>query len=261
VSDTVLITGASSGIGAELALCFAREGSTIILTGRSPEGLAATADRVESAGCLRPRIIIADLANSAGIESLIGALGGCHIDVLVNNAGAGLHGPAARLDRAAQLSLIDLNVRGAVDLALRFLPGMGEHRRGGILFVASLAGFAPGGPDMAIYYATKAALLSFSDALSVETAGTGVTITALCPGPTATDFGKRAGFSAGSAVDAYGRMSAEAVAAIGHAAFRAGKRRAIPGWRNRLAHFFMKLAPRDVTLHAIGKAQAQRRQS
>jgi short-subunit dehydrogenase len=108
---------------------------------------------------------------------------------------------------------------------LRFLPGMTERRHGGILFVASLAGFAPGGPDMAIYYATKAALLSFSDALSVETAGTGVTISALCPGPTATDFGKRAGFSAGSAVDAYGRMSAEDVAAIGHAAFRAGKRR------------------------------------
>ncbi len=261
MSDTVLITGASSGIGAELALCFAREGSTIILTGRSPEGLAATADRVERAGCPRPRIIIADLANSAGVENLIGALGGCHIDVLVNNAGAGLHGPAVRLDRAAQLSLIDLNVRGAVDLALRFLPGMSEHRRGGVLFVASLAGFAPGGPDMAIYYATKAALLSFSDALSVETAGTGVTITALCPGPTATDFGNRAGFSAGSAVDAYGRMSAEDVAAIGHAAFRAGKRRAIPGWRNRLAHFFMKLAPRDFTLQAIGKAQAQRRKS
>jgi uncharacterized protein len=261
VSDSVLITGASSGIGAELALRFAREGSTLILTGRSSDGLAATADRIENAGSPRPHLIVADLATSAGIESLIGALGGRHVDILVNNAGAGLHGPAVRLDRAAQLALIDLNVKSAVDLALRFLPGMTERRHGGILFVASLAGFAPGGPDMAIYYATKAALLSFSDALSVETAGTGITISALCPGPTATDFGKRAGFSAGSAVDAYGRMSAEDVAAIGHAAFRAGKRRVIPGWRNRLAHLFMKLFPRDVTLQAIGKAQAQRRRS
>jgi uncharacterized protein len=149
VSEAVLVTGASSGIGAALALRFAADGARLILTGRSIEGLRATADRIVEAGWAAPRLVVADLSTPEGVAALMADIADDRIDILVDNAGAGLHGPAATLDREAQLGLIDLDVRAAFDLALRLLPGMLARRRGGIVFVASMAGFAPGGPSMA----------------------------------------------------------------------------------------------------------------
>lgn len=259
MTETVLITGASSGIGAELALAFAADGARTLLTGRSAEGLSATAARIRAAGGSEPRLVVADLATPDGVEGLLAAIADETVDVLVDNAGFGLHGPALDLDRAAQLAIVDVNARAATALALALLPGMVARRRGGVLFVASVAGLVPGGPFFAVYYASKAYLVAFAEALAVELAGTGVTITTLCPGPTATAFGRRAGFRGTPAADAAGRDGAPAVAAAGHRGFRAGRGIVITGRGMRLAALLARVLPRRVMLSAIARAQAARR--
>jgi short-subunit dehydrogenase len=174
-------------------------------------------------------------------------------DVLVNNAGFGLRGSFAEIDLGEQLRIIQVNVSALTHLTGLFLPGMLERRRGRVLNVASTAAFQPG-PLMAVYYATKAYVLSFSEALANETSGSGVTVTALCPGPTATAFQKRAGLE-GTQLLRGGVMTAAAVARAGHDGMMRGARVVVPGWRNRLLAQSVRFAPRRMVIQAVRSLQ------
>ena len=193
LKPVTLITGASAGIGAALADEFADRGHDLVLVARREPPLGALADAIEKRGHSRPHVLAIDLAlPDAG--SRLGATlreAGLEPQFVVNNAGFGLLGPAAALDRAEQLSMIDLNVRVLTELSLRFTDSLERHR-GGILNVASIAGFMPG-PGMAVYHATKAYVLSFSEALHRELAPRGVRVTALCPGPVERSEERRVG--------------------------------------------------------------------
>jgi short-subunit dehydrogenase len=251
-----LITGASSGIGAALAREFARHGHTLALTARREAELDRLADEIARTGAPRPHVIAADIASGAGAEALQAGLGECglEVEILVNNAGFGLLGEAAELDLAQQLAMIDLNVRALTDLTLRFADGI-TRRRGGILNVASIAGFLPG-PGMAVYHATKAYAVSFSEALHAELGPKGVKVCALCPGPVPTGFMSRAGIPH----DYFPRFlarSADRVARAGYAGLMAGQRIVVPGAPNRGLSLLPRLLPRG--LIAEGTAWRWRR--
>jgi short-subunit dehydrogenase len=252
----ILVTGASSGIGAALAEAFAGDGARLVLTGRSEAGLTATAERVRSRGGLDPLLVPLDLRTADATRVLDQALAGAGLalDVLVNNAGLGLHGEVAVSPPDVQLEIVDVNVRAATELAVWAVPKLIARGRGGILNVASVASFLPG-PYMAVYFASKAYLLSFSEALAFEMRGSGVTIAALCPGPTESAFGQRAGFRNQAPLDRYGTMTAEEVAAIGHRRFRAGDRVIVSGLRNQLAAWAARFLPHALTLHVLARAQ------
>ena len=188
-----LVTGASSGIGAALARESARRKQDVVLTARRVDRLEALADELRRGMDVRVEVIAADLADPAGPAMLEAALAerGLAVDVLINNAGLGQRGQVANIPLAKQLEQIDVNVRALTELTVRLLPPMLERRRGGILNVASTAAFQPG-PNMAVYYATKAYVLSFTEALHEELRGSGIHVSALCPGPTASEFGEKA---------------------------------------------------------------------
>ncbi len=245
-ADTVLITGASSGIGLELARCFAADGSRLVLVARKGNLLEALAAELRKAHKIQVQMIAADLALPDTPTRLLAHLqsAGLKVDVLVNNAGFGAQGKFAELPLARQLDMLQVNITSLTHLTRLLLPGMIERHRGGILNVASTAAFQPG-PGMAVYYATKAYVLSFSEALAEELAGTGVTVTAVCPGPTATNFGAAAGMRTLGMVKKVS-MSAAAVARQGHRAFRRGKVVAINGFRNQFPAFLVRLVPRAV---------------
>ena len=175
--------------------------------------------------------------------------------IVVNNAGFGLHGHAAELDRAEQLAMLDLNVRALTDLSLRWIDGIVKHK-GGILNVASVAGFLPG-PGMAVYYASKSYVLSFTEALARELEPKGVRVTALCPGPVQTEFQKRAGIS-GKPTGRLLARTAEEVAQAGYDGLMAGKRLVIPGFGNRVVSFLPRLLPRGMVLRSIERYQRGR---
>jgi short-subunit dehydrogenase len=255
----IVVTGASSGIGAAFAERCAGEGARLVLTGRSAEGLAAAAARVRRAGGGEPLLLTADLIEPDAPARLFAevAAAGLELDVLVNNAGLGFHGAAADLPVERQLETVDVNVRAATELALRALPGMIARRRGGIVNVASVAAFVPG-PHMAVYYASKAYLLSFSEAVAAEVAGTGVVVTAVCPGPTHSDFGRRAGFSNPGLVDRYGAQSAEQVADMGWRGFKAGRRVVVTGARNKFAAAAARFAPHALSVSLLARLQRAR---
>ena len=183
-----VITGASSGIGAALAHEFAARGHELVIVARREQALAGVAEAIVAKGSARPTVLRLDVARIDAARDIAEALArrGLEPEIVVNNAGFGLLGSADKLDRAAQLAMIDLNVRALTDLSLAFLGSL-ERRRGGILNVASTAGFLPG-PGMAVYYASKAYVLSFSEALHREFSERGVRVTALCPGPVSTEF-------------------------------------------------------------------------
>ncbi len=191
----MLITGASSGIGAELARLAAKNGHDLALVARGKAALDALADEIAASGRPRPLVFACDLGKAEAIEAFVGELtrAGAEPEFLVNNAGYGVLGAAADNDREEQLGIIDLNVRALTDLCLRFVEPLARNK-GRILNTASLAGFMPG-PEMAVYYASKAYVLSFSQALGHELAPRGVSVTALCPGPVPTGFQARARFS------------------------------------------------------------------
>ena len=252
-SETVLITGASSGIGWELAKCFAADGSRLILTARNTQALQSLADELHRTHNVEVTVLTADLSLPESPERIFKELQGrgIAVDVLVNNAGFGAWGRFAGLPLQRQLEMLQVNVTALVELTGLFLPGMVQRRRGGILNVASVAGFVPG-PGMAVYYASKACVLSFTEALAWELAGTNVTATALCPGPTATNFGKVANADPARIVRQV-RMSAEAVAHYGFRSFRRGKMVAVPGLQNRLLILLIRFAPRSVVRKMAGK--------
>jgi len=239
-----LITGASSGIGAALAHEFAANGHEVVLIARREQALAALADAIAAKGAWRPTALRADVAR--GLEP----------DVVVNNAGFGLVGTADTLDRAEQLAMIDVNVRALTGLSLAFIDSL-KHRKGGILNVASTAAFMPG-PGMAVYYASKAYVLSFSEALHRELKPKGVRVTVLCPGPVPTEFQARAGLAA----DAFPRIlkrSAEQVARDGYRGLKQGRRVVVPGFANSVATTLTRFAPHGLLLDLIARQQKGRR--
>ncbi len=256
LKPVTLITGASSGIGAALARVFGAHGHETVLVARRMGELAKVADAIFKAGGKAPHVLAIDLARRGACERLAGELvtRGLEPAIIVNNAGFGLFGDAARLPRAGQLAMIELNVRTLTDLSLRFLDSLARHR-GGILNVASLAAFVPG-PSMAIYHASKAYALSLSEALAHELEPKGIRVTVLCPGPVKTEFQARSGI----AEDLYPRRmerSAERVAREGYAGFMAGRRVVVPGSYNRVAALLLRLLPRS---GAIGLARRSRKQ-
>jgi short-subunit dehydrogenase len=243
----VLITGASSGIGAELAKLFAQHGYELILTARDEQ-------RLREIGGAAAKIIVADLSDPATPERIHAAAG--EVDVLVNNAGFGLLGRFATTDLTTELKMIQVNVTALVHLTKLLLPAMLAKNSGRVLNVASTAGFFPG-PNMAVYYATKAFVVSFSEALSGELEGTEVTVTALCPGPTATRFGDTAGMKGTKLFQRGTVMTAADVARAGFDGLLRGRRLVIPGITNKLLVQSARFAPRSLILK-ISKSLTER---
>ena len=252
-SETVLITGASSGIGRELARCFAADGCRLVLVARNTGALEALAAELRQAHDVATVVLTADLARPETPERLFNELQsrGITVDVLVNNAGFGAHGAFAGLPLPRQLEMVQVNLTALMELTGRFLPGLIQRRRGGVLNVGSVAGFLPG-PGLAVYYATKAFGLSFTEALAEELTGSGVTVTALCPGPTATNFGVVA---RGTKTRRHQSpsLTAEAVAVHGHRAFRKGRLLAVPGWHNQVLIFLVRILPRRLVRKLAGR--------
>jgi short-subunit dehydrogenase len=250
-TPVTLITGASAGIGAALANVFADHGHTLVLAARRAQQLKALADAIEERGHARPHIVVIDLGQSSAAARIEDELRerGVEPQFLVNNAGFGLMGLAANLDRAQQLAMIDLNVRVLTELSLRFVPSLTRHR-GGILNVASVASFMPG-PGMAVYHATKAYVLSFSEALHRELGGQGVRVTALCPGPVQTEFMALAGIPEGNFPNLLVR-SAERVAQDGYDGLMRGRRVVVPGSANKAAALLARLMPRRLVSWMLG---------
>lgn len=244
--ETVLITGASSGIGLELAKLFAAHGSQLVLIARTQEKLAALADELRRQHRVDVRVLAKDLSDPAAPEQIVAELqaAGVQVDVLVNNAGFGAKGSFASLDARLQLDMIQVNVRAPTQLARLLLPGMLERRRGGILNVASTAAFQPG-PNLAVYYATKAYLLAFSEAVAEEVRNRNVTVCCLAPGPTETNFAATAGMEK-TLLFRMGVPGARQVAETGYRAFRRGRTLIVPGWRNRFGTLAVRLLPRIV---------------
>jgi short-subunit dehydrogenase len=232
--ETVLVTGASSGIGLELARCFAADKSNLILVARNGDALEKLAVELRARHGIQVQVIIGDLSRKESPRKIFDQAGklGSPVDVLVNNAGFGLIGTFGELPVNRQLEMVQVNISALVELTGLFLPGMLQRRSGGILNVGSVAGFVPG-PNMAVYFATKAFVLSFSEALFEELRGTGVSITNLCPGPTESNFSQVAGRHRSRENNA-AKMSSAAVAVIGHRDFRGGKCLSVPGFSNLL---------------------------
>ena len=254
-AKTALITGGSSGIGFELAKLFADDGYQIVLVARGKEELDKAAAELRATHDVDVVTIPADLADPGSSKQLVEELTKqkITIDVLVNNAGFGLLGAFSDADEAKTIGMIQLNIAALTELSKRLLPGMLQRKRGRILNVASTAAFQPG-PFMAVYYATKAYVLSFSEALHEELRDTGVTVTTLAPGPTATSFQIRAQIDAVPLFRS-GLMDAASVAKIGYAALNRGQRLVIPGLRNSLGAFLIRLAPRRLVLRFVRSLQ------
>jgi short-subunit dehydrogenase len=240
-----LITGGSGGIGLELARCLARDGHELVIVARREAGLAAAAAELRSAGAAGVTTVPADLARPEEVERLLATLhvSALEIGILVNNAGFGTAGAFARTPLEDELAMIQTNVSALTHLTKRLLPGMLRRHSGRILNVASTAAFQPG-PFMAVYYATKAYVLSFSQALAEELRDSGVTVTALCPGPTSTSFAARAGMEETRLFARNITMSAAAVAREGYAGMLRGERIVVPGAANKLVAQAGRLVPR-----------------
>ena len=253
MSETILVTGASSGIGLELAKCFAADKSDLILVARNTAAMETLAAELRREHQIEVHVITADLARPESPQKIFDELKGRGIvvDVLVNNAGFGLHGGFEELPLLRQLEIIQVNVAALVALTGLFLPGMMQRKRGGILNVGSVAGFLPG-PNMAVYYASKAFVQSFSEALFEELRGTGVGVTNLCPGPTESNFSRTARGHYTREMSA-AKMSAAEVAAAGHRAFRAGDCVNVPGAKNVLLVQLTRILPRDTIRKAVGR--------
>ena len=227
----------------------------MLLIGRAREPLDALAAELKAIGA-RADALCLDLTDPAAGETIEAALGerGHFCDVLVNSAGFGLFGAAVKIDRAEQVNLLDTNARALTELTLRFLPGMVARGRGGILNVGSVAGYMPG-PGMAVYYATKAYVNSFSAALAEEVAGTGVTVTCLAPGPVRTAFFARSTAADSGMSKLMPRANAPETAEAGWRGFRAGKRLVIPRLTHRMIAFVCTLLPNAILLRLIARLQ------
>lgn len=253
-----LITGASAGIGTELARVFAANRHRVALVARREERLTKLAEEITAAGGAAPLVIACDLQQPKAADTVMTALAEANVEVqyLVNNAGYGLFGRAIELDREGQLGIVDLNNRMLTDLTLRFADSVVKHQ-GGILNVASIAGFLPG-PGMAVYYASKAFVLSFTEAMHAELAGKGVRVTALCPGPVLTEFQERAGFEPGFD-SAILNVSPAEVARQGYEGLMANRRTVLPGIGIKIVPVLLRMFPRWFILSGVTKFQLRRR--
>ncbi|HMK69649.1 MAG TPA: SDR family oxidoreductase [Xanthobacteraceae bacterium] len=254
MKPVTLITGASAGIGAELARVFAAHGHELVLVARREGPLVSLAEEIAAAGGPRPTVLNVDLGRRDAVSILASELmaRGLEPAIVVNNAGFGLVGSAATLSRHEQLAMIDLNVRALTDLSLAFVESLARHR-GGILNVASVAAFMPG-PGMAVYYASKAYVLSLSQALHHELSRHGVRVTALCPGPVATEFQARAGLDSDRAQTALLSLSADRVARIGYNGFMRGKRVVVAGIGNQISLLLLRIVPNGALLPLLHRA-------
>ena len=247
---SALITGASSGIGRDFARLLARDGYHLFLVARSEGKLQEVAEEVGHAS-----VIVADLASPAAPQKIFDVAG--PVDVLINNAGFGISGPFVETDLKAELEIIQVNIAALTHLTKLFVRPMVARKSGRIMNVASTAAFQPG-PLMAVYYATKAYVLSFSEAIADELNGTGVTVTALCPGPTSTGFAAVAGMESSRLFSVTRPMNSEAVARYGIRAMQHGKRVAIPGVANKLMAQSLRVSPRRLVTTIVRKLQEPR---
>jgi short-subunit dehydrogenase len=258
VTDRVtLITGASAGIGAELARLFASKGHRVALVARRADRLETLAGEIGASGGAKPIVIPCDLEQPDSGDRIAAALAAenAEVEYVVNNAGYGIFGHATKRDRAEQLGIIAVNIRALTDLSLRFSDQLIRHR-GGILNVASIAGFLPG-PGMAVYYASKAYVLSFTEALREELGPRGVRVTALCPGPVPSEFQARAGFKPGFDSLVL-NVSAANVALAGYRGLMANKRAVMPGIGIKAVPLLLRMFPRGFVLAAVGRLQLKR---
>jgi short-subunit dehydrogenase len=255
IRPLALVTGASSGIGADLARELARDGHDLVLSARSLEPMQRLAAELENYGATST-VITADLSNPGAAAELASAIQSrtLEIDVLVNNAGLGAVGRFDLTDPKRINEMLQVNIVALTELTRLLVPGMVARRRGKVLLVASTASFQPG-PRMAVYFAAKAYVLSLGEALTYELRGTGVTVTTLCPGATATNF-----FKVASAKDvALGpMMSAAKVAQIGYRALKSGRRVVIAGAFNKILTVASRLAPHSITLPATAALMSRR---
>ncbi|HYO45099.1 MAG TPA: SDR family oxidoreductase [Gemmatimonadota bacterium] len=255
-----LVTGASSGIGLELARVAAARGHDLVLVARGQALLRALADELERDHGAAAHVVVADLSLPDGPDSAAGAVDnlGLEVDVLVNNAGFGLYGDFLDTDIGIERDMIAVNVTAPTILAKRFAVQMARRGRGRILNVASTAAFQPG-PRMAVYYSTKAYMLSLSLALSIELEGTGVTVTCLAPGPVRTPFRERARVSRSRLFSGERGKSAAEVARAGWEALERGRKLAIPGIWNRVGAAAAQIAPMPLAARAVAILQPTER--
>ncbi len=252
-----LVTGASGGIGAALAFQFARHGYDIALSARSVDALSDVAAKLAGKGA-KTHVIPADLGVPGGAMELLKGLQDLHleVDVLVNNAGFGDMDPVAQAECSKLVSMVDLNVRTLTELTCALLPAMVERRRGGVLNVASTAAYMAG-PNMAVYYASKAYVLSFTRALHGELKGSGVNATALCPGPVKSGFQDAAAMKGSLLLKLSPMMSAKKVAKAGYKAFARSKREVVPGLSNKLMAVSPRFTPTNLTMALVKRLQTQ----
>jgi len=253
--QTALITGASGGIGEAFARKMAASGYNVILVARSADKLHALEQELAATYTITATGLPSDLTDVAAPQAIYDTLQAqaLTVDVLINNAGYATYGKFHEAELQKELNMIQLNITTLVDLTHRFLPGMVARKRGRILNVASTAAFQAG-PLMAVYYASKAFVLSFSEALANELADTGVTVTALCPGPTASGFQARAAMEESKLVQS-GLMTAEAVVERGYAGLLAGETVVIPGLYNQLGALAPRFLPRKLITRTVRNMQ------
>ena len=258
-NQTALVTGASVGIGLELARLLAADCYSLVLVARNAERLNTVAVELTTLGAPAVRVIPKDLSKPNACEEIAAELAGAPIDILINNAGFGVGGQFCEADIGQQLDLLQVNIVALTHLARLILPGMIQRRRGRVMNLASVAAFVAG-PWMALYYASKAYVLSFSLALSEECRNSGVTVTAVCPGPTQTEFFDRAGV-ASAALSKGNLMSAESVARIGYAAMMRGRPLVVTGLANKTIAQITRFLPRMALAKFAGARNRLRQKS
>ena len=255
-----LVTGASGGIGEAFAHELAASGEDLVLVARSADRLEAVAQAIRQKTGRNVLTIAIDLEKPGAADLIRDRLGdeGARVRHLINNAGFGLSGDVIDLSRDGQIGMLDLNCRALLDLTLCFLPEI-VAQKGGVLNVASIAGFTAG-PGLAVYYASKAFVVSFTRALSFELTGSGARACAVCPGPTTTGFGARAGFKGSKAANLMSPLDAAGVARLGLAGYRAGRVIVVPGLINRLSVLILRALPQALVLPVLARAQRERRE-
>jgi short-subunit dehydrogenase len=253
MSKWALVTGASSGIGLEFSKLLAADGYNIVLAARSQEGLEKLAADLQDQYNVKTGMFTADLVDAKAPQQIFESLKdeGIVVDLLVNNAGFGARGQFKDLDRQMQIDEIQLNVTALTDLSRLFLPSMVERKTGGIINVASTAAFQSG-PMMAVYFATKAYVMSFSLAVANEVKEHGVTITCLCPGATNTSFQKRANAESTTLFNPLLMMNPKEVAKDGYRGFKEGSELVVSGFLNQLVALSTRMIPRQ-TAAAIAR--------
>jgi uncharacterized protein len=255
MNKTVLITGASSGIGLEFARLFAKDGYHLVLNARNQSRLQEIANELTTKYGVKVTVAAKDLSNPESTDELTSELAsaGIQVDVLINNAGFAAYGPFNETSWKEEHDMIQVNIMALTALTKQLLPGMIKRNYGKILNVASTAAFQPG-PLMAVYYATKAYVLSFSEAVNYELRNTNVSVTALCPGATATNFEKRANLES-SRLFQSGAMNARDVAIEGYKALMEEKSLEIPGFKNKALTNLVRFLPRKSVLKIVHYVQ------